>query len=1285
MSKWTSDQDYLARNGTPQSNFVVPGSFPSSTKENQRISFHRHNLSNSSSQSGSRGGNYHAYRDLTQNNSVSSPKSIHTRSDSQTIQNNISPLIRTTSRKKSQTNYLKLIPPMPDPSYTSPTPPQPVLNRPSQQVSKDLSSAKVQNLYNIKNDQVPARNQTHTHNNSQNNNHIHTPPQNNLNQTQKYLHAPPQFNLPPQQRQQQQQQQQNQRRIPPKFNSSTPNSANVVSNGSSPNTVATRGVSLCAACHKPITTKSVKALGKRYHTQCFGCADCGTPILSKYFPFEKPDGEKIPLCEEHFYKRRGLTCCVCDNYLKGTHFTVFGRKYDAEHFCCKICSKKFDTDEDFFNHDNNIYCHYHFSKFFIDRCEGCEFAILKQYVEIFRGGRNQKWHVECYMIHKCWNVSISPDSIGIASLPVIEPTEENLRNLPDINPTPEELVEMETKASEKISEIWNTLFKFEEDTATCISDMLQFATIHDQRKGLIATVRLILKIDALFRSIDSLHRLGINSEINQKNLDKILSQEDTLKAASFTTLKKEPRNLSAKIMIYLAILRKASRGVADPGNAQDLILSVVTGLAHYLKLLIRYGLYNSLQYNKSFHTTNALDRFIREIKTHENVPEDPLDTLDIPLDASDLCFHCRKSIESACVQYQDKRWHIECLNCTKCNRNLQAAGGVADACFNSRSNWVLCAQCATEDPDARTGFRSVSKLLQLGYLLKIAIIRSKAVMDYALAHRKIDTSTDYNLVDKQASELNYMKTLNDIKRLRSTRQNTRITNNERENVRKSVVIQTSESGSKDDLPKPGMNQQFMTSEENVTKQKITVEDEPVGPSLSKKSFNRATNFINNQKVLTLDDIPRIVAAEHARELRPNTYKFHNPHQEGDLHRDIKPKHNSLNRGTSNANRSVQSDKLPDADLKYYSQLSDQERFVITHISGVLIRIILEKQGISKDIDVTKFIELKKTPTFWEKLRLIGNSDKKNTLTKVFGTDLRDLTAKTGVDSSQSNGPSKVRVPMLIDDLLTALYQKDMSVEGVFRKNGNIKRLKEITSEIDSNPSRVPDLTNENAVQLSALLKKFLRELPNPLLTFKLYDLWILTQKVKDENLKQTLVKLSYSLLPKDHRDVAEVLLFFFMWTSSFSHLDEESGSKMDIHNLATVLSPNILFAQPAEVARQPNGSKGVATTYYDAFKEGEGENYYLAIEVVNYLIAHNEELTIVPSYLLEIYTSCGFENDEQLTSRDIFARVESVVKKDPSIIERVNTEWSTVSSSTNGQVVTESNHQEPLATSIENP
>lgn len=65
----------------------------------------------------------------------------------------------------------------------------------------------------------------------------------------------------------------------------------------------------------------------------------------------------------------------------------------------------------------------------------------------------------------------------------------------------------------------------------------------------------------------------------------------------------------------------------------------------------------------------------------------------------------------------------------------------------------------------------------------------------------------------------------------------------------------------------------------------------------------------------------------------------------------------------------------------------------------------------------------------------------------------------------------------------------------------------------------------------------------------------------------------------------EVLFTFLTWCASFSAVDEESGSKMDLHNLATVIAPNILFSS--------NKTEGM-------------EDSFLGIEAVHQLLRFNE-------------------------------------------------------------------------------
>jgi hypothetical protein len=68
------------------------------------------------------------------------------------------------------------------------------------------------------------------------------------------------------------------------------------------------------------------------------------------------------------------------------------------------------------------------------------------------------------------------------------------------------------------------------------------------------------------------------------------------------------------------------------------------------------------------------------------------------------------------------------------------------------------------------------------------------------------------------------------------------------------------------------------------------------------------------------------------------------------------------------------------------------------------------------------------------------------------------------------------------------------VDGIFRKNGNIKKLKIFSKACNSDPSNI-SLNNETQIQLAALMKKYLRELPDPLMTRKLYGAFISTQSI----------------------------------------------------------------------------------------------------------------------------------------------------------------------------------------------
>lgn len=1034
---------------------------------------------------------------------------------------------------------------------------------------------------------------------------------------------------------------------------------------------------ICKKCGLEITGQFVRALSSAFHVDCFCCNDCGVQCSSKFFPYEITDKNtnlkyQVALCEYDYFKKLDLICYNCNNALRGPYITALGNKYHLEHFKCAICQKVFESDESYYEHDNKIYCHYHYSTLYATHCEGCKSSIVKQFVELFRGGRNQQWHPECYMVHKFWNVCITADTVGLNQRFNNSIDLEKL----DFSSHPDVLMTVENEIEEVVMKCWLTLSSFEEVTASCISDMLLNACIGNQFNGLMSTGKLVLFIEILFKAITYLQTLLKTSNFDVDDIQ---------------ILKKEPRNISGKIMSYLAILRKSNQ-ISSSGSLSSELLSVITGCAHYLKLLIRTGLQNSLLLNKVRGDAIALNNFLiitnefdeiyqiqqRQPPSTSGSTDDKLvkfiqARLSISLTSSDLCEVCHKSIEKSCVKTENKRWHFKCFKCDSCGEEIDEHDiETQQLSFNDVDSIIHCKKCEIANNEIEdflpTKFEIVDDLSQLIFLLKIAFLRSKQVMALDYKNNKLNKSVDRMKSDKEIKST-YSDTLNDITRLRTKRQSHQLSNSVKQNARRSVIIDAPEADiAQSDLAQnedENVNQDGKTSPElsrnrnisisssqksyidhqndhdhfNLGRRKSLIIREEPQRQISNNHLNRTSDLLKNEKSLTLDDIPRMVAAEQARDQRPNAFKHHNSlYQRQKPIESIKniPSSSSQNNNTIPANVSnssshfSQKSPIISKGHKYYSELDKSEHFILRHIAvEALLQLLGNKYNRT---ELLSLIQTRKLPTFWDKFKF-GNSDKKDKVSGVFGVDLQDLTKKYGIDSDLGVGPSKLRIPILIDDLICSLKTKDMSVEGIFRLNGNIKKLRELTDQINGNPLRSPDFTAQTAVQLAALMKKWLRDLPNPLLTFNLYDLWISSQKEPDHVKKKRIIKLIYCMLPRSHRNLVEVLLYFFNWVASFAEIDEETGSKMDIHNLATVISPNILYAKPANENEQLPQS---------------GDSYFLAIEVVNQLIETHDELSVIPDDLLEFFEKCSFKKSETISTKEIMNKIEKASKEIPN-------------------------------------
>lgn len=190
---------------------------------------------------------------------------------------------------------------------------------------------------------------------------------------------------------------------------------------------------------------------------------------------------------------------------------------------------------------------------------------------------------------------------------------------------------------------------------------------------------------------------------------------------------REAKLLCKKIVSFFALLSKTQdTGVRKLGVTQDL-LSLVTGLAHYLKLLIRISLQGALKLEREKLEADGLNDFLDELKDLDPI-KGAEGCLDLSPESarladakSDLCMKCNEPVEDECARRNNERWHVSCVVCANCARELSR--DLDDVTWNPTTKRLLCATCVERVEDVERGFEHVTKLQQYIYLLRVALAR----------------------------------------------------------------------------------------------------------------------------------------------------------------------------------------------------------------------------------------------------------------------------------------------------------------------------------------------------------------------------------------------------------------------------------------------------------------------------------------------------------------------------------------------------------------------------------
>lgn len=315
--------------------------------------------------------------------------------------------------------------------------------------------------------------------------------------------------------------------------------------------------------------------------------------------------------------------------------------------------------------------------------------------------------------------------------------------------------------------------------------------------------------------------------------------------------------------------------------------------------------------------------------------------------------------------------------------------------------------------------------------------------------------------------------MSDIKRLRSTRLDKHLSNTMKR-ARASRIIDGPEG------IQAGGDPQLRGAGMQIVQERDTPSDSD-NPTLGLNS-------------LALDDISRMAALEQQREQRPNAFKAGGSALLG---QGDQPRLHNGHRRDFSGGQDLQG-MTEGRARTYFSELSPLEYFKLKGMAVLQLGLLLDDSQYNQG-DLLDLIESKKN-NFWGKIGFgkAKNKPKKNTVgaekpvsdKATFRQSLEYLVEKFGADCTEGVGPGALKVPALLENAITAMRSMDMSIEGVFRKNGNLKALRELEEEIDAKGVEQVDLNSKNPVILANLLKRFLRLMPDPVLTLKLYRLFM---------------------------------------------------------------------------------------------------------------------------------------------------------------------------------------------------
>ncbi|MBZ3871375.1 Rho GTPase-activating protein 18 [Sciurus carolinensis] len=168
---------------------------------------------------------------------------------------------------------------------------------------------------------------------------------------------------------------------------------------------------------------------------------------------------------------------------------------------------------------------------------------------------------------------------------------------------------------------------------------------------------------------------------------------------------------------------------------------------------------------------------------------------------------------------------------------------------------------------------------------------------------------------------------------------------------------------------------------------------------------------------------------------------------------------------------------------------------------------------------------------------------------LFGVPLTTL-----LEQDQRKVPG-TRIPLVFQKLISRIEEGGLETEGLLRIPGAAIRIKNLCQELEA--KFYEGTFNWESVKqhdAASLLKLFIRELPQPLLSVEYLRAFQAVQNLPTKKQQLQALNLLVILLPDANRDTLKALLEFLQRV-----IDNKEKNKMTVMNVAMVMAPNLFM------------------------------------------------------------------------------------------------------------------------------